>query len=227
MSFNIECNSCGATSGPSVGICPFCKSVMVNKNFKGSPTISKLKTMYNDGDIAGALSLFRQSERSQTKLTHNLNFILLGVKILLELEGGESNIRRLINNGLMTDPEHAELNDYLEILNAKALMTEILNDEGEQQLLAVIRRSPQNYHALFTLGAHQFWVDGVSSTAIRYLERCVKIRPQFLRAWGCLGAIYEEFENPNLAARAYRNCIKLESDAKMKAFFKQKVKELK
>lgn len=223
MSFDVVCGNCGAPSGPSVGVCPFCKSVMVDKKYKSSATITSIKKKYNDGDMAGALSLYKQAERQKPKLQDNPNFLLLGIKILIETEGPESQIRHLINHGLMMEPSHAELNDYLEILNGTLLMTNIRNDEGEQQILGVLRRSPKNYHALFILGSHQFWVDGVESSAIRFLERCVSIRPQFLRAWGCLGAIYEKLDQVQLAAKAYRQCLKLETDSNMKQFFKQKI----
>ena len=223
MSFTVVCDGCGAPSGPSVGICPFCKSVMVDKKSKDSPTLTRIRELYNEGDLASALAMFVQTERAKPKLMDNPNFLLIGIKILLETEGPESKIRHLINHGLMLDPSHQEINDYLEILNGKTLMTDKLNDEGEQQVLNVLRRSPRNYHALFIVGAHQFWVDGVESSAIRLLERCVSVRPQFLRAWGCLGAIYEKLGQTHPAARAYKQCVKLESDPSMSDFFKQKI----
>jgi cytochrome c-type biogenesis protein CcmH/NrfG len=62
--------------------------------------------------------------------------------------------------------------------------------------------------------------------AIPYLESCVRLAPQLLRAWGCLGAIYRELGNKTLAVRAFQKCVELEREGKMKAFFNEQVAAL-
>ena len=57
MSFEMVCQNCGAPSSPMVGVCPFCKSAMTMREEKIAPSLTKLKDLYNKGQIDKALSL--------------------------------------------------------------------------------------------------------------------------------------------------------------------------
>lgn len=222
MSFEIICDNCGAPSGPSTGICPFCKSVLVSKKSTASPSLSAVRKAYSNGELASALDLFDQGLKNDPKLEKHLDFLLLGVKILIEAEGPSSKIRSLINKCLLQKPNHPEALDYLQIIDARQNLSGKLDEDGVKTLHNLIRRSPNNVHALFFLGAHSYWTLNEPMSAIQYLEKCVNLQPTFLRAWGCLAAIYEKIQNPQLAHRAYRQCFTLEKNPTMKAFFKTK-----
>jgi cytochrome c-type biogenesis protein CcmH/NrfG len=109
--------------------------------------------------------------------------------------------------------------DYLEILEAKNCLKKGINDAGEVMLKNVLRRSPKNVHAHFLLGTHLFWVDSESPMAIPHLETCVRLQPYFLRAWGCLGAIYKKMGNAQLAQMAFNKCASIETNPSMREFF--------
>ena len=68
MSFETVCSRCGAPSSPSVGICPFCKNVMTTKKGKDAPTITKIRALFDAGDIEKALLLARLTEEKKPKL---------------------------------------------------------------------------------------------------------------------------------------------------------------
>lgn len=221
MSFEIVCNSCGAPSSPSVGICPFCKSVMSPKKAgKDSPTITRIKTLYNEGKMAQALSLVKMAESSKPKLLGNANFILLYVKILIEVDGPSSKIKSLIGQALLDHPDHPELLEYMEVIDARSKLFHGKDDAGELELANLLRRSPNNVHALFLLGSHLFWIEKQTQRPIRLLEQCHRLRPNFLRANACLGALYKSMGLDAQAARIFRICAKLETDKEMKAYFK-------
>lgn len=81
-----------------------------------------------------------------------------------------------------------------------------------------------NVHAHFFLGAHRFWVLQDINRAIPHLEICVRLHPNFLRGWGCLGAIYKQLGNTQLARRAFEKCAQLENNSRVKDFFIQQMK---
>jgi Tfp pilus assembly protein PilF len=114
--------------------------------------------------------------------------------------------------------------DYLELIEAKTTLTHAPGSDGENRLKALLRRSPQNVHALFLLGSHLFWTQGEQIQSMKLLEKAVQIRPKFLRAWGCLGSIYKKIGNLPLASRAFNTCLSLETDPEMKKFFKDQAK---
>ena len=57
MSFQTVCPGCGASSSPSVGVCPYCKTVMSLPSQRESGGIDALARLYNEGRLESALSL--------------------------------------------------------------------------------------------------------------------------------------------------------------------------
>ena len=222
MSFDIICTNCGAPSSPSVGVCPFCKTILTSKSSgKGSPTITQLNKFFNDGKIDNALSLVKSAEQNKPALLKNVRFVLLYVKILLEVDGPSGKIKGLLSHTLLEHPGDPNLIEYMEVVNARSNLSRGKYDVGEVELTNLIRRSPKNVHALFLLGSHLFWVEKETQRSLRYLERCYRLRPNFLRASACLGAIYKKIGLNAQANRIFRKCALLETNKDMKAYFKK------
>ncbi len=224
MSFTVICSGCGAPSSPSVGICPFCKTVMASSGGEDKQSLDVLIKLYADGKLERALSLGNAMYKEKPQLKKDLLFVLTFVKVLLDSEAPSSRIRSLLAEAHLANPESTDLADYLEILDAKNNLKKGLNDAGEVTLKNLLRRSPNNVHARFILGAHLFWSDSESAMAIPHLETCVRLHPNFLRAWGCLGAIYKKMGNPQLAEMAFQKCVELETDQNWKEFFQKQAK---
>jgi predicted ATP-dependent serine protease len=76
MNFDIICSNCGASSSPTVGVCPYCKSVMTTEDDKQHPSISKIRTLFNDGKIDQALSLANNLAVQKPESLKSTNFVL-------------------------------------------------------------------------------------------------------------------------------------------------------
>ncbi len=219
MSFDLICKRCGAPSSPSVGICPFCKTSMASSDNKQSQSSSGFFTLYNEGKLEFALSMGIKLIKTKPELQKDLSFVLCFGKVLFEIEAPSSKIRSFLATALIEHPNNPEILDYLEIIEAKGMLKKGINDAGEIMLKNLIRRSPKNVHAYFTLGTHLFWTDREPTLSLPYLEACVRLQPNFLRAWGCLAAIYKNMQNPQLAKTAFERCAQLETNGNMKEFF--------
>lgn len=221
MSFEQVCSGCGATSGPSVGICPFCKTLMTSAsdgNFQQEKSISQL---YEKGRLDLALVLAKKLYSEDPASKKDVGFLVLFAKILIDTEGPSSLIKSVLSEAHLIDPLNQDILDYLELMEIKKYLKKGLNDTGEVQLKNLIRRSPKNTYAHFLLGTHLFWTDEQPQMAIPHLEICVRQSPNFLRAWGCLGAVYRKLGNTQLAMRAFQKCAELETEIRMKEYFLQ------
>jgi hypothetical protein len=101
MGFDVICSSCGAPSSPSVGVCPFCKSAMTNKKSKDTPTITKIRELFDAGNIEKALFIVQQAEKAKPKLLKNAAFILLYIQILIESDGPSSKTRSILTQSYL------------------------------------------------------------------------------------------------------------------------------
>jgi Flp pilus assembly protein TadD len=219
MSFEIQCSKCGALSSPSVGTCPFCKSVFEPAGQSAGGTSVELVKLYAEGKVERALQLFTATRAQTPDLDKDPGLLLLGAKILLETEGPLGTIKTVLMKGHLVAPENTEIVDYLELTDAKEKLDIGSGGLAEQALKNLVRRSPKNPHALFLLGSHLFWSKKETEISARYLQTCVSCRPTFLRAWACLGAIYRTIGHADLAENAFRKCLALESNPRMIAYF--------
>ncbi len=222
MSFETICSGCGAVSGPSVGVCPFCKSVMATPG-KETKEFSTLLKLWSEGKTNLALPLAATLAKEKPDLNSNFEFLLTYAKILIEVEGPSSQIRTLLSRAHFLQPENQDVIDYLAFTEAVRHFKQGA-DEAETILNQILKRSPTNAHVHFALGAHLFWTEKTYPAAIAHLERCVQLRPSFLRAWGALGALYRQIGKSDLAARAFQTCLKLETNPSMIEFFKGQLK---
>ena len=225
MNFEIACSNCGAVSSPVVGICPFCKSVMVPADgAKQTASIPQIQSLYDEGKLDQALSLAATLEKKDPVSLENANFVLLYIKTLIEVDAPSSKTKSLLNQALVTNPSHPDLLEYLEVVEAESNLSRESGDDSEISLANIIRRSPKNVHALFLLGSHLFWVEKNPQRALRYLEACVRFRPSFIRAKACLAAVYKELNMADIATRLMDDCASKVSDSSTKQFFKNFVK---
>ena len=223
MSFDTTCPSCGASSNVSVGICPYCKTVFVGnkKKDKDGHLISVLRQKYKAGKLQFVLRNIENLLKEKTKSKENVNLLSLYLKVLLEIDGPASKIRSIISLILIHDADNKQVINTLELLEAQTLFTKERNDDGEVKVKAVIKRDPNNAYAYFLLGSHLYWSDHDYRGAIIYLEKAVKIHDGFIRAWGCLGALYKTLGQTVAYKRAFKKAASLETNPQMKKFFKE------
>lgn len=222
MSFKTVCDQCGAPSGPSVGVCPYCKSVMSSSSGKkANPVISECQKLYNEGRLDKALSLIKVVETKKPDIFLKPEAVLLYVKILIEVDGPSSKMRGCLSQALLENPNNPDLVEYMEVVDAKSKLSHGKDDLGEVELKNILRRSPKNVHAAFLLGSHLLWVEKDREGSLSPLEACVRLRPEFLRATACLGALYKQLGMDVQATRLFRKCASLETNKDMKDYFRR------
>jgi tetratricopeptide (TPR) repeat protein len=221
MSFALKCENCGAPSGPSVGVCPYCKTPFRVEANQQSPTMKNIQKLFDEGDLAKALSLATFAEKEKPELLNNVAYVLIYAKILIEAEAPSSKIRAILQRAQMHHPENVEIAEYLEIIDAKNQLKLGREDAGEIELKNILRRSPNNAHAAFYLGSHLFWVEKDKNQGLVYLEKAIRARPNFLRALACLAAICQAMGSDARAAKLFQRCVELETEPGMKEFFQK------
>ena len=225
MSFELTCPKCGAHSGPSVGTCPYCKTILSSGTAAGgaappsAPEMIAVKKYFDSGTIDQALTLASAAETHATELLKNRDFLILYSRILIETEAPACKIRAILNQVLLKNPEDQDAVDYLAILDAKMNFTAHENSDGENKLTEILKRRKDLDLAYFVFGAHLFWERAETQTSVRHLDAAILLRPNFLRAWGCLGAIYKKIGNEPLAVKAFQNCLRLETEPGMRQYF--------
>lgn len=228
MSFELICHSCGAASGPSVGICPFCKSVLTHEGSKNSsPALRRLRTLFEEGKLEQAALLAREAIKSQNeKLSGNPEVLLICAQILFEIEAPLAELKSILAKASLLDPEHLGIQELLSLVEAKSAFNFRNNTEGKKLIEAILRKAPQNPHALFLLATYVNSRENNPTLAIVYLEKALQSRPSYLRAWACLASIAAQVGNTHVAEKALLKAMNLETNSQMKAFFSKLLLEV-
>lgn len=219
MNFDIVCANCGALSSPSIGVCPYCKSVMITDAEKKIPVIVDIKKFFNDGRLEQALLLAKTLETQKSDALKSKEFALLYAQILFEADGPSTKIKSILNQALIDNSSDPQLLEYLEVAEAESNLSRNKDDAGEVALSNIIRRSPENAQALFLMGTHLFWVEKDAQRALKYLEQCVRLRPNFFTAKVCLIRVYKTLKMDDLAVRFCNEFALKATDPEMKKFF--------
>jgi len=187
---------------------------------KQTPSLTRIRNLFNEGNVDQALVLAQTLEAKKPDAIKNAGFALLYAQILIEVDAPSSKLRSVLNHAIVENPSDVRLLEYLEIVEADSNLSHEKDDAGEVALANVIRRSPDNAHALFLLGSHLFWVEHDTQRSLSYLQRCVQLRPNFLRAKACLAALYKTLNLDHHAERLLNECAAKTSDRGMKEFLR-------
>lgn len=225
MSFELLCPNCGASSVSSVGVCPYCKTILVTKNDKGTDghLIGVLKKKYKEGKLGFILLSCKQMLKDKPKSHENINFLLFYIKILMESDGPSTEIRSLLSKIFLMDPENQEALDFLDLLEAREMFTDERDDPGERIIQKLLKRTPKNALAHFLLGSHFFWVEKDQLHAMIHLEKAVKYNPHFGRAWACMAVLYNSMGKKTLAKESLKKAVELEPDPTMKKIIRRSI----
>ena len=221
MSFEVVCSQCGAASGPSVGTCPFCKTVLVSDTHKANPAVNRLKSLFDKGQMEDALLSVREITENIEKYGDDSTLLLLCAKVLFETEAPTGQIKTMLVKASLVEPDNSDITDFMSLLHAKTEMSFGSREHAKQILWSLLQRNPDHVHAHFLAGVFLNSKDQNPVLAIQHLEKCVSLRPNFIRAWGCLAAIARKLGHKNLAERALNKCVGLETNGSMKAYFKR------
>jgi len=219
------CKNCGATNDVSKAICPYCKSSLgpaAEKSTASSAdsSLGSINRLYLEGKLDQAVHLIAAALKDKPTLEEDVGFLILQSKCLIETEAPNAKIKAVLHKACLLAPKNLEVIDYLEIIDAKEKLEFVSKILGEQALEKVIRRSPKNPHAHFLMGAHLFWIRNNHEQAQHHLKQAISSRPNLLRAWACLGALYRLTGQEEQAVRAFRKCLELETNPQMIQYFK-------
>jgi len=224
MSFETECESCGAPSGPSVGVCPYCKTPF-SSQVPDNPAVADLHQLYESGKLKEAVSMASMMAKEEKYLA-DASFLVLYGKILIEVEGPSGIVKSCFAKAATLDPKFSEESKlYVSMMAARSLFRKGLSDPGELRFLELLKEHPHNPHLLFLLAAHTFWVDRETQNSVRLLEQCVQVRPNFARAWGCLFAIYKFLKDKSNMQRCSQEFLRLEDNEEMKKFIQTQIEK--
>lgn len=231
------CENCGASQPSGATACDFClsaltppqpppqrESAQAGADPKRRPvaesSLPGLMKLYGEGRVQEVQALLTALYKQRPEAEQDVDILMLNVKVLLETDGTIGQTKQAMHKAYVLAASRADVQEYFQLVGAKEKIESSRKEKGESELKALLKRSPNNAHAMLLLGTHCFWALNDVAGAIRYLENCLRVRPVMLRAWACLGAIHTSEGRYAQAERAFLKCLEYETTPAMISYFK-------
>lgn len=147
-------------------------------------------------------------------------------KIFIELFGFNVHAQCSVQQALLLDHTHEEALALQQLGSLHEELRDGLYESAETGLRTFIAQHPHNPYAKYILANHLFWKNGPEAEAIELLEKCVKNRPSFLKAWLCLAMAYKKCQNSTAAETAFQECLELDINSSNKEFYQKHLQSL-
>ena len=188
--------------------------------------LRQIEGLYNSGQTDEARSVCDCIIDAYHPLIENSDFFVLHAKILFEITDTADLAEAALEHALRLDTSNQSALELKNILWAQQDLRDGLYLKGETALRAILKAQTLNPYALFVLAHHLLWRNGSESEAIELLERCLILRPHFLKARLDLAMAYKKAHLLAKADAAFLECLRLDANAENHPLYRQHLQSL-
>lgn len=94
---------------------------------------------------------------------------------------------------------------------------------GEKVLSSLLEIESVGWIAQYKLAYHLFWKNINGEVALHLLEDLTKTKSEFVKAWSCLGFVYNKSGQKEKAQTAFSRCLEKETNPDRIEFYKQQL----
>ncbi|MBY0385690.1 hypothetical protein K2X05_11090 [bacterium] len=188
--------------------------------------LRQIEGLYNAGQTDEARNVCDCIVDAYHPLIQNSDFFVLHAKILFEVSDSRDLVKAALEQALLIDPSNSSALELKNTLMAQRDLRDGLYEQGEASLRTLLNGQTLNAYALFVLAHHLLWKNGPESEAIELFERCLILRPHFLKARLDLAMAYKKAHLFAKADAAFLECLRLDANAENHPFYRQHLQSL-
>lgn len=188
--------------------------------------LRQIEGLYNASKTDEALNVCDCIIDAYHPLIQNSDFFVLHAKILFEVTDASDLVHAALEQALRIEPSNQSALELKNILQARQDLRDGLYSQGEATLRALLSNQTLNAYALFVLAHHLLWKNGPESEAIELFERCLALRPHFLKARLDLAMAYKKAHLLAKADAAFLECLRLDTNVENHPFYRQHLQSL-
>ena len=187
--------------------------------------LSQLKDLLSRGEVENCHKQIQSMIHQDHPLVHQPFFYLVQAQVSLELfESIDETIALLKKAGSNPDPRiRRKLLAWNTLIHAIFALKEGDYQKGEKALEILMNEESVASVAKYKLAYHLFWKNIDEKRSCQMFEQICEQRPGLVKAWSCLGFIYNKMGLKEKSQRAFVHCLQRESNPKRREFFKQQL----
>ncbi|MCJ8276159.1 MAG: hypothetical protein MJK18_04905, partial [Bdellovibrionales bacterium] len=167
----------------------------------------QLQNLLNRGEIDSCKDLIQLIIEEQHPLSGDERLFLMRAKIAFEQSDKESEYKDWIQQAKLCNSESELVKSWERLGEAQLALKEGDYQAGTVTLHNLLDDDMVGDLASYVLAHHLFWKSVDTNKALNILEELVENKPHFVKAWACLGFVYNKLQFKDKAQYAFGQCI--------------------
>ena len=185
--------------------------------------LGQIERLFELGDSTQCLGLIQLLFEERHVLSESPKLLSLRAKIAFEESDSIDECRDWVEQIRLNNGRTPVLKSWNKLLEGTQLLREGDYGTGSKILSSILDDSLVGLYSTYILAHHLFWKENNIEGALAYLKLITKERPYFVKAWACLGFVYNRLGNKTLSQEAFNQCLQLERNPTKIAFYKQQL----
>lgn len=186
--------------------------------------LAQLKDLFYGGEVQSCKELIQLIIEEQHSLSESGALFLLRAQIAFEQSDDPMEYIDWVKQAQLCSQAHQDLDSWNKLIRAQKALKEADYVSGQEVLEAlIIEGSSVSSLASYLLAHHLFWRNINTDRALDLLEEVTNKKSHFVKAWACLGFVYNKLQYKDKAQFAFGQCIEFESNPEKLKFYKQQL----
>ena len=185
--------------------------------------LGQLKSQLYQGHLDACRDLIQLIIREGHSLADNSSIYLLRAQISYEQAENKGEVMAWVQQAKLCKNLSPNIISWDELILGQTTLSEGDYVRGQMILEELLEHETVGYLAKFELAHHLFWKNLDAERAMQLLCEITEEHPEFIKAWSCLGFIYNKFGMKAKAQEAFGNCIELDSNPERLKFYHQQL----
>lgn len=185
--------------------------------------LAQLKDLYIQGQYSSCSDLIDLIISEGHSISESSDIYLLRAQIDFHQTDNFLAANDWLKQAKLCAKPSVEIQDWDNLKEGISAFAEGDYELGERTLSALVGTDAVGWIAQYRLAYHLFWKNINAEKAMFLLEDLTKQKPEFVKAWSCLGFVYNKMGLKEKAQIAFSRCLEKETNPDRIEFYKQQL----
>lgn len=190
-----------------------------------SPTslLGQLKSLLTQGQLTACRDMIQLIIRESHELADTSELYLLRAQVAYEQADNFGEVMAWVQQAKHCPKKSPAIASWDSLVEGIQALKEGDYDKGQKVLSEFEPESELYRIAQYEMAHHLFWRNIDQKHALHILETLCEERPEYIKAWSCLGFVYNRLGHKGKAQEAFGHCLELETDPEKITFYRQQL----
>ncbi len=185
--------------------------------------LSQLKNLFHQGEYSSCVDLIQLIIRENHTLSDRYELYVLRAQLAFTSSDSLEEVSSWIKQASLCNDATKSLESWTKFISASLALKEGDYSLGENLLKELLSDEAVGMLAQYHLSYHLFWRNIDPEQSLFLLEELTHQHPELIKAWSCLGFVYNRLGLQDKAQSAFSYCLSRETNPNKIQLYKQQL----